>query len=157
MKDRILNICMLAMVTLALLLSLRGGEQLPVPALKSALVTHPAPTDAPPLQQYRMERQQSRQQLLQALTALQENKEMDGSLRQAAAEQLLSLSPQWETELALEAALAAKGYEGICVMEQGKITIFLTGELSDREAALLQGLIREWADVEAENIRIAPC
>lgn len=157
MKDRILNICMLALVALALLLSLRGDDQLPAPALESALVAHPAPTDAPPLQQYRLERQQSRYQLLQALTALQENREMDGSLQQAATEQLLSLSQQWETELALEAALAAKGYEGVCVMEQGKITLFLTGELSARDAALLQGLILEWAGIEAENIRISPC
>lgn len=129
-----------------------------MPAAEQAL--SPLWTAAPalsPLERYRRERQQSREQLIAALTALQQQEEMEMPLRQAAAEQLLSLSGKWEREGMLEGVLAARGYEGIAVMEKAGLTLFVAAILTPEEAALLYQLIWESTGLPRENIRIVPC
>lgn len=159
MKDRILNVLMLFTVALALILSLVKGEKEQTAPLTPALqALAPVSTLAPdPVTDYRRQRESQRQQEMEALRALCDNEGIEEALRKLAAEQLMEITSQGEMELALEGALAAKGYQGVCVLRKGKLTIFVSGPLDGADAALIAQLAMEAAGVSEENIRIAAC
>lgn len=159
MKDRILNILMLLAVAAALVLTLmRGapdssGGALPLPV--AAAVT-PVPAASPhPAETYRTERASTRAREEALLLALIESAQTAPETRALAEEQLLALTENGETELAVEAALAARGYENaLCAARRGSLTVFFPREISAREAALFLEIAREASGLPAENIRL---
>lgn len=158
MKDRILNGLMLAIVSLALFFSFFQGRDRAAPASVLPLLATacPSPTLGP-LDQFRERRACQRKETLAALQSISENEEMEASLRRMAAEEMLLITKNEEMALALEAALLGRGVEGTCVVEKGKVTIFISRSLSEKEAALLFSLAREITGADMENIRIADC
>jgi len=160
MKDRILNGMMLLMVALALGISFFQGEKeeedtaavvmQEKPVLQATAVPHP-------IHQYRSQRERQRQEELSALKILWENEDTDASLRALAGEQIMEITKNAEVELAVEAALIARGQDGICIFRKGKMTIFTSGEMDPAAAALIFHLAMETAGIEMENIRLAAC
>ncbi|MBQ4075531.1 MAG: SpoIIIAH-like family protein [Clostridia bacterium] len=160
MKDRILNALMLVTVGLALILSYFHGQDAPSPLPAAALQIHPSPLPSPsppPIRQYLLQRNQQRQEERLALQTILENENMDAAFRTRAGNQLLEITENAEAELALEAALAAKGMEGVCIVRKGKITLFVDQPLDEASAALLIHLAAETTGVHPENIRLSIC
>lgn len=160
MKDKILNGLMLLTVALALFFSLTQGSDppaAPMAALKAGPTLLPAPT-LTPAEDYRARRQSSRAQEQALLRALIQSQATTPEIRTLAEEQLLSMTGWMETELAVEAALAAKGYsQALCVAREGSVTILLPQPLDQQEAALILALAQEASGVKKTNIRIAAC
>ena len=159
MKDRILNLLMMAAVAAALGFSLlRGGGEAYEPSLpfSTAFTAAPAAVQSPsPAVLYRRERQERRRQERETLLSLSGGADTEAEMRALAEKQLLEMARNDETELAVEAALAARGYaEGLCVARQEEVTVFLPQALTAQEAALLMDLTREVSGLPAENIRL---
>lgn len=160
MKDRILNGLMLAMVALALGLSFFRDEKETAPPFSPALQESAATAAAEeihPIIQYCSRRERQRQEELSALRVILEKEDADAALRKMAGEQIVEITKNAETELAMEAALAARGKEGICIFRKGKMTVFTKETLDETEAALIFHLAMEIAGIEMENIRLAAC
>ena len=69
---------------------------------------------------------------------------------------LLGLTRHWTILLAVEAALAGRGYENaLCVVRQGEATVFTGAPLTAQDAALVQQLILEASGIAPENIRLS--
>lgn len=153
-----MNGCMLLMVVLALGFSFFSGKDQPSPAAALPLLTAESPSPTPqPLDAYRERRKYIRKENLAALQSISENEAMEEELRQMAAEEMLTIARNDEMALALEAALLGRGMEGLCSVEKGRVTIFVSRSLSEKEAALLLHLAVEITGAEIENIRIAGC
>jgi len=156
-KDRILNLLMLLTVGAALALSLaRGpGEPAGFDAALSAVSTA-APTAAPsPAEAYRARRAAARARDEELLTLLLSSPDTEGETLALARRQLLDMTKNDETELAVEAALAAGGCpDGLCVARRGEVTVFFPREISQREAALYLDIVRDASGLGAENIRL---
>ena len=76
-------------------------------------------------------------------------------MRALAEKQLLEAAEQMETELAVEAALAGKGYaNALCVAREKTVTVMTGTALSAQDAALLLSLITEASGISRENIRM---
>lgn len=160
MKDKILNILLILTVTAALTLTLARGQ----PEQESASLTLTAlptriPTATPhPVDAYRARREETRAQEQALLRALAQSEQTSPETRAQAEKQLLEAAAWMETELAVEAALAAQGYgQALCVAREGAVTILLSQELTAQEAALILALAQEASGAAAENIRIAAC
>ena len=157
MKDRILNVLMLGAVGAALTLTLlRGpGEEAPNLPMTAAL---PAvtPTASPhPADVYREERAKTREREEKMLLSLADSAYTDPESRALAQAQLTEMAKNNETELAVEAALAARGYDqGLCVARQGTVTVFFPREISAGEAALFLDIVREASGLPPEKIRL---
>ena len=149
MKDKILNALMLLTVAAALgitLLRSPGEESAPLslPELKPAVTLHPA-------QAYRQRRSAARREEEAALAALIQQEET----RDTAQAQLQEMVNAREIELAIEGALAGKGYpNGLCVYRKGRLTVFVDGHINSHDAALLSDLAQEIAGISPQNIRI---
>lgn len=160
MKDKILNVLLLLTVAAALILTLAqgdSGEGPPGLAIQSVPTLAPAPT-AHPIDAYRARRAETRAQEQGLLRALVQSQETAPETRALAEKQLLEITENLETELAVEAALAAQGYgQALCVARAGGLTICLAQELTERQAALIVDLARAASGVAKENIRIAAC
>ena len=154
MKDRILNILLLLTVAAALVITYFKGassEKQSPPLLNAAA----GPT-AHPAEIFRARRAAAREKEQTELRALAESGAWSEETRALAEETLRQALRADEAELALEAALAARGYaQALCVYRQGKMTVFTDRSLTGQDAALILDLAREAAGVEAENIRIS--
>lgn len=158
-KDRIWNTLLLVTVAAALLLTLsRDGQEQESAALPltAASVSAPIPTAAPaPAEAYRQERAQTRQRDRNALLALVESESVSPETRALAENQLLETVKNDEIELAVEAALVARGYpDSLCAARQGAITVFLDKEIGAGDASLLLDVAREASGLSPENIRL---
>ena len=159
MKDRILNTCMLLTVAAALILTLTRGAPEPadsgVPfAVSVGATAAPAATPAP-LEAYRLRREQTRREEREALQALIQSEATADELRALAEQQLLDMTRHNEIELAVEAALTAKGCgDGLCAARRDGVTVFLPWEISAQDAALLLDIVREVSGLSKENIRL---
>lgn len=160
MKDRILNGLLLLTVAAALGLTLlRGapeeaGAPLPLPtSLLPGATATPHPIDA-----YRSQRRENRQETEALLALLKDSPDLSPEARAQAEQQLGQIAARRETELAVEAALAAKGMgRGLCVCRDGAVTVFVPQPLSAQDAALLLDWVMEISGVSKENIRISAC
>ena len=75
--------------------------------------------------------------------------------RELAEQQLMETAARMETELAVEAALAGKGYaKALCVARENTVTVMTGTALSAPDAALLLTVIQEASGVSPENIRM---
>ena len=163
MKDRVLNLLMLLAVAAALFLTLvRGdkpneranqGERIPLPVVS---IPTPSPTASPhPADAYRAERAQTRAQEEALLLSLINSAQTASEIRALAEAQLLDMTKNDETELAVEAALAAGGYEkSLCVARAGEVTVFFPREITQQEAALFLDIAQDASGLSAENIRL---
>ena len=159
MKDRILNALMLFTVAAALILTLIRGAPETESAFDAPMVSSfatAAPTATPhPADAYRSQRAESRQMEQALLQALVDSPFTAPETRALAEEQLLETAAQMETELAVEAALAGKGYDrALCVARENTVTVMTGTALSAPDAALLLDIIREASGIDAENIRM---
>ena len=159
MKDKVLNALTLLTVAAALVLTLlRGAPEPDAPSRAPAVIAMPtaAPTAAPhPAQAYRARRAEVRQQEQAMLQLLLDSEGTTPEIRALAGEQALATAAQEETELAVEAALAGKGYENaLCVVRSGSATVFTGTALTAPDAALIRQLVQEAADIPPENIRL---
>ena len=162
-KDRVLNMLMLLAVGAALIVTWSRPSPEPEPAmpLPVANVPTPALTAAPtvvpdPIAAYREKRESDRRREEQALLALIDGKQVSAETRADAQAQLLQMQQNLETELAVEAALIARGYpDALCVARQGAVTILMNGEIGESDAALILYLAQEASGTDPENIRIS--
>ncbi len=159
MKDRIMNALMLLTVAAALILTLVRGAPEPEAAFEAPIVSSYA-TAAPantlhPADVYRQQRAESRQMEQAMLQALIGSTFTAQETRELAEKQLLETAEQMETELAVEAALAGKGYaKALCVARENTVTVMTGTALSAPDAALLLTVITEASGVSPENIRM---
>ena len=158
MKDRILNGLMLVTVAAALFLTLIRGAPDVETAFDAPVVSYPtaAPTVTPhPADLYRQRRVESRQLERSMLQTLIDSEYTAPETRLLAQEQMMETARQMETELAVEAALAGKGYgEALCVVRENTVTVMTGTELTAADAALLLDIIREASGAAPENIRM---
>ncbi len=156
MKDRVLNILMLAAVAAALILTFLKGAPDSETGLPLASIAAPAATAAPhPAEVYRARRRETRAMEQSLLTALASGELTDAETRTMAEKQLVEITANDETELAVEGALAAHGYaDALCVARNGSMTVFLPGEITADEAAFFLEIARDASGLEPESIRL---
>ena len=152
-----MNALLMATVAAALAVTLTRPD---APDTEVALWTAPttaAPTAVPdPVQMYRARRRDTRVQDQAALTALAETEDADPEARRLARAMLIETSENDEIELAVEAALAAQGMsDALCVARRGGVTVLLSGQLTERQAALILDIARQASGQDVENIRVA--
>ena len=160
MKDKILNTLMLLSVAAALLFTLLNEKNLPAqPTLSLSSVATLAPTAAPrPIDSYRARRESTRKEELTALSALSENPLAEEEIRKMAQMQITEITQRNEMELAMEAALIARGYaDALCIFQSGSLTILLTETLTEQDAQWIFALAAEITNLKMENIRISAC
>lgn len=158
MKDRILNLLMLLAVAAALAVTwLRDAPEQAAWPTEALFTDAPAPAvTASPGQDYRARRAESRRRERELLLKLMDNAATDENTRALAEEQLLQVTAREEIELAVEAALAARGdADALCEARQGAMTVFVSRPLDAREAALLLEIAMEASGLSGENIRFA--
>lgn len=147
MRKRVISLLMLFFVIGALILSLR--RDLPADApLAAALPITCAPTAAPsPIESYRARRKTERAREQAALLSLGE----DGDAKA----QLLEINRCAEIELAVEAALAARGDgDGLCAVRGNQVTVVLGRPLDEREAAMIVSIAAEASGLTEDCIRL---
>ena len=146
---------MLCAVAGALLLSLKKGGA-PSGDLRLALKPASAPAEALPADQaYRERRRETRQREQAALEAMIAGESTDPETRALAAEMLRDLVRNDETELAVEAALAARGWtDALCVARQGEAAVLLSHALTEQEANLILEIARTASGNDGEIIRV---
>lgn len=158
MKDRILNALMLLAVAAALVATLiRGGQEAAPEIMPLNVAAEAAPLVTPhPAETYRRERQETRAQERAALLALIGAQDADPETRALAEKQLLALNESDETELAAEAALLARGYDpALCVARAGEAILFVPGEITAQDAALILEIVEAASGLPRENIRVS--
>ncbi len=154
MKDRILNTLMLLTVAAALALTLFRGAPAEQADLPLAIVS-PAPSPDP-IEAYRLRRNQTREKEKALLLSLSESGAWTEETKALAEKALRQMLLSDETELALEAALSARGYgRALCVYREGSLTVLTAQPLTDRDAALILDLAREIAGLEPQNVRLS--
>lgn len=118
----------------------------------------PSPTAsvAPVQNDRRSARESAYDKDMAALQELIGRDEVDGTVREQAAQQLSRMVKNHQTELAIEEALQAAGYSPCLVVMQGDaITVNLLGaELSGTGGVTVLSICVAHSDVPVENIRI---
>jgi hypothetical protein len=156
-KDRVLNVLMLSAVAAARVFSLLKGA--PETERVSPSLLRPAVREeaSDPLTGYRRYREETRIREKSALTALIENGENEEN-KALAESMLLSMAKNSETELAVEAAMTARGYpDSLCAARENEIVLLLAAPVSERDAALFLEIAMAASGLPIENIRIAGC
>lgn len=156
MKDRILNILMLAAVAAALILTWSRDAREQASALPMAAAVSPAATAAPhPAEVYRTRRRETRALEQSLLTTLSESEYTAPETKALAEQQLIDMAKNDEIELAVEGALTAHGYaDALCVSRDGSMTVFLPINITADEAAFFLEIARDISGLDAENIRL---
>ena len=156
MKDRILNVLMLAAVAAALILTFLKGSPDTEAGLPMASVAQPAVPIAPhPAEVYRARRKDTRSMEQSLLTTLINSEHTAPEAKTMAEQQLITITSNDEIELAVEGALAAQGYtDALCVSRDGSMTVFLPTEITADEAAYFLEMAQDASGLPPENIRL---
>ena len=156
MKDRILNVLMLAAVAAALILTFLKGAPDTAVGLPMASVAQPAATISPhPAEIYRARRKETRAMEQSLLTTLIDSEQTAPETKTMAEQQLITITSNDEIELAVEGALAANGYtDALCVSRDGSRTVFLPTEITAEEAAYFLEMAQDASGLPPENIRL---
>ena len=156
MKDRVLNILMLAAVAAALILTFLKGSPDTEAGLPMASVAQPAVPIAPhPAEVYRARRKETRSMEQSLLTTLIDSEHTAPETKTMAEQQLIGITSNDEIELAVEGALAANGYtDALCVSRDGSMTVFLPTEITAEEAAYFLEMAQDASGLPPENIRL---
>ena len=156
MKDRILNVLMLAAVAAALIWTFLKGPPDTEAGLPMASVAQPAVTIAPhPAEVYRARRKETRAMEQSLLTTLIDSEHTAPEAKTMAEQQLITITSNDEIELAVEGALAANGYtDALCVSRDGSMTVFLPTEITADDAAYFLEMAQDASGLTPENIRL---
>lgn len=158
MKDKLMNLLLLLAVGAALGVSLLRPADTPTAALPplTALPTAVCTPSPPPAQAYRAQRLAVRAQEQEGLESLLQSGALSAESRALAEAQALSIAQNQETELCVEAALAALGYaDALCAAREESLNIFVPQTLEAAQAQLLLEVAQEASGLAAERIRIA--
>ena len=153
MKDKLLNLLMLLTVGAALALTLLRptsvNQESPLPAVTALPTRRPA-------EAFRLRREKTREREKDTLLALRDGEGWAEETRTLAAEALRQTLLADETELAVEAVLAGKGYaDALCVYREGSLTVLAAAPLREEDAALVRDLAAEIAGVAPDHVRIS--
>jgi len=156
MKDRVLNVLMLAAVAAALILTFLKGAPNAESGLPMASVTQQTAAIAPhPAEVYRARRKETRAMEQSLLTSLIESEHTASETKAMAENQLIEIAANDEIELAVEGALAANGYtDALCVARDGSMTVFLPTEIDAEKAAYFLEIAQDASGLPPENIRL---
>ena len=156
MKDRILNVLMLAAVAAALILTFLKGAPVTAVGLPMASVAQPTATISPhPAEIYRARRKETRAMEQSLLTTLIDSEQTAPETKTMAEQQLIEITSNDEIELAVEGALAANGYtDALCVSRDGSMTVFLPAEITADDAAYFLEMAQDASGLPPENIRL---
>ena len=155
MKDRILNVLMLAAVAAALILTFLKGPPDTEAGLPMASVAQPAAIAPHPAEVYRARRKETRAMEQSLLTTLIDSEQTVPETKAMAEQQLIAITTNEEIELAVEGALAANGYtDALCVSRDGSMTVFLPTEITAEEAAYFLEMAQDASGLPPENIRL---
>ena len=155
MKDRILNVLMLAAVAAALILTFLKGPPDTEAGLPMASAAQPAAAAPHPAEVYRTRRKETRSMEQSLLTTLIDSEHTAPETKIMAEQQLIEITSNDEIELAVEGALAANGYtDALCVSRDGSMTVFLPTEITAEEAAYFLEMAQDASGLAAENIRL---
>ena len=155
MKDRILNVLMLAAVAAALILTFLKGPPDTEAGLPMASVAQPAAIAPHPAEVYRARRKETRAMEQSLLTTLIDSEQTVPETKAMAEQQLIAITTNEEIELAVEGALAANGYtDALCVSRDGSMTVFLPTEIDAEKAAYFLEIAQDASGLAAENIRL---
>ena len=155
MKDRILNVLMLAAVAAALILTFLKGPPDTEAGLPMASVAQPAAIAPHPAEVYRARRKETRAMEQSLLTTLINSEHTAPETKTMAEQQLIGITSNDEIELAVEGALAAQGYtDALCVSRDGSMTVFLPTEITAEEAAYFLEMAQDASGLPPENIRL---
>ena len=155
MKDRILNVLMLAAMAAALILTFLKGPPDTEAGLPMASVAQPAAIAPHPAEVYRARRKETRSMEQSLLTTLIDSEHTAPETKIMAEQQLIEITSNDEIELAVEGALAANGYtDALCVSRDGSMTVFLPTEITAEEAAYFLEMAQDASGLPPENIRL---
>ena len=155
MKDRVLNILMLAAVAAALILTFLKGPPDTEAGLPMASVAQPAAIAPHPAEVYRARRKETRAMEQSLLTTLIDSEQTVPETKAMAEQQLIAITTNEEIELAVEGALAANGYtDALCVSRDGSMTVFLPAEITADDAAYFLEMAQDASGLTPENIRL---
>ena len=155
MKDRILNVLMLAAVAAALILTFLKGPPDTEAGLPMASAAQPAAAAPHPAEVYRARRKETRAMEQSLLTTLIDSEHTAPETKTMAEQQLIGITSNDEIELAVEGALAANGYtDALCVSRDGSMTVFLPTEITAEEAAYFLEMTQDASGLPPENIRL---
>ena len=155
MKDRILNVLMLAAVAAALILTFLKGPPDTEAGLPMASVAQPATIAPHPAEVYRARRKETRAMEQSLLTTLIDSEQTVPETKAMAEQQLIAITTNEEIELAVEGALAANGYtDALCVSRDGSMTVFLPAEITADDAAYFLEMAQDASGLTPENIRL---
>ena len=155
MKDRILNVLMLAAVAAALILTFLKGPPDTEAGLPMASVAQPAAIAPHPAEVYRARRKETRAMEQSLLTTLIDSEQTVPETKAMAEQQLIAITTNEEIELAVEGALAANGYtDALCVSRDGSMTVFLPAEITADDAAYFLEMAQDASGLPPENIRL---
>ena len=155
MKDRILNVLMLAAVAAALILTFLKGPSDTEAGLPMASAAQPAAAAPHPAEVYRARRKETRAMEQSLLTTLIDSEQTVPETKAMAEQQLIAITTNEEIELAVEGALAANGYtDALCVSRDGSMTVFLPAEITADDAAYFLEMAQDASGLTPENIRL---
>ena len=155
MKDRILNVLMLAAVAAALILTFLKGPPDTEAGLPMASVAQPVAIAPHPAEVYRARRKETRAMEQSLLTTLIDSEQTVPETKAMAEQQLIAITTNEEIELAVEGALAANGYtDALCVSRDGSMTVFLPAEITADDAAYFLEMAQDASGLTPENIRL---
>ena len=155
MKDRILNVLMLAAVAAALILTFLKGPPDTEAGLPMASAAQPAAAAPHPAEVYRARRKETRAMEQSLLTTLIDSEQTVPETKAMAEQQLIAITTNEEIELAVEGALAANGYtDTLCVSRDGSMTVFLPTEITADDAAYFLEMAQDASGLTPENIRL---
>ena len=155
MKDRILNVLMLAAVAAALILTFLKGPPDTEAGLPMASVAQPAAIAPHPAEVYRARRKETRAMEQSLLTTLIDSEQTVPETKAMAEQQLIAITTNEEIELAVAGALAANGYtDALCVSRDGSMTVFLPAEITADDAAYFLEMAQDASGLPPENIRL---
>ena len=143
-------------VALSAFLALRGGAFQTAEVSSGRFTVSASPTATPdPLAAFAKQREEARERETRALETLTSGDTANDSLRASAQEALLALTRCAERELAVEAALAGMGVNGVAYVTDDLAYVYVREKLTESQAALLFLNISEITGLDDRNIRVS--
>ena len=143
MKDRILNVLMLAAVAAALILTFLKGPPDTEAGLPMASVAQPAAIAPHPAEVYRARRKETRAMEQSLLTTLIDSEQTVPETKAMAEQQLIAITTNEEIYT-----------DALCVSRDGSMTVFLPTEITAEEAAYFLEMAQDASGLPPENIRL---
>lgn len=106
----------------------------------------------------KVSREQVRAQNKETLQQLVDNQNVTEEQRQAAVNQMLSMTTLAETEVTIETLLEAKGFTDsvVTLTDDGAEIVVARNELTDTNRAQIEDIVKRKGKIKAENIVITP-